>query len=343
MNQPADADPSSRRIALLKPATVTDERVLQALQLLDSIVWACKGATHSAWTIASPEFADVVVVHRDDHDERIPMWKAQGKPVIEIATDSQSDATAPGVLVYPFRVTQVLALLNTLDEHLKAGQPAAEKPTLRTRDSSPGEVDPWAFVESLRTLRLVQNSEVWLVGRDSRLQVLWVRGDAVAYAADPLAVQAMRDGSLNLSKLALDKGLGPSPALPSRSGIELSWFAGYYASDHLAPALQAETRYRIARWPNFGLIRPPPSQVRIAAVLASTAGDIGEITSRANVSTEEATRILNALYACDVLVAVSAAESRAASKPRAFPEPRGGLAKFLRNLRKHLRIRDRQT
>ena len=170
-----------------------------------------------------------------------------------------------------------------------------------------------------------------------------MRGDAAAYAADPIAVQAIRDGSLSLSRLTLDKGLGPSPTLPSRSGIELSWFAGYHASHQLAAALHAETRYRIARWPNFGLIRPPPSQVRIAATLAATARDMSEITRRANVSTEEATRILNALYACDVLVPAPSVEAPELIKPRAFPEPRGGLAKFLRNLRKHLRIGDSRS
>ena len=338
MNAPPNADPSSWRIALLKPAAAADERVFQALQLFDSIVWACRGVTHSSWAVAPPELADVVVVHRDDHDERIPIWRSQGKPVIEITTDSPTDATAPGVLAYPVGATQVLGLLNALDVHLCAGQQTPEKLSLRARDSNPGDVDPWGFVESLRTLRLVQNREAWLLGRDSRMQVLWLRGDAGAYCADPMAVQAIRDGSLNLSRLTLQKSVEPAAGLPLRSGGELSWFAGYYASDQLAPALKAETRYRIGSWPNFGLIRPLPSQVRIAAVLASAAADMREITDRSNVSTEEAARVLNALYACDVLIAAQAEGVAAPVKQRALPEPRGGLAAFLRNLRKHLRI-----
>ena len=330
------AAPLSRRIALLKPAAATDERINQALALLDSIVWACRGTTRSTWTVAPPEAADVVVVHQNDGDERIPLWRSQGKPVIEISTASPSDAAPPGVLVYPFRTAQVLALLNTLDEHLKSGELPAQEPSVQTQ--APKLTDPWGFIDALRTLRSVQNSEAWLVGREARMQVLWLRGDGATYAADTGAVEALRNGSLNPNKLTLQKGAEPSGALPQRSGIELSWFAGYHASGQLAPALNAATRYRIGSWPNFGLIRPLPSQLRVAAVLASMAGNLREISARAKVSAEDATRTLNALHACDALVAAQSGEAPAAVRQPMVPEPRGGLAKFLSNLRKHLRI-----
>ena len=137
--------------------------------------------------------------------------------------------------------------------------------------------DPWSFVEALRTLRSVQNSEAWIVGRDAKTPVLWLRGDAVTYTADAGTVQAIRRGSLRLSRLTLQKGAGPVASVPVagqqaagpalRSGMELSWFSGYHASSQLAPGLQASAHYRITQWPNFGLIRPLPSQLRVAASL----------------------------------------------------------------------------
>jgi hypothetical protein len=324
-----------RRIALLKPDAATDDRVSHALQLLDSIVWAFQGTTHATWTIAAPDVADVVVVHESDRDERIARWKAQGKPVVEISTAGRADATGSGVLVYPFRAAQVLALLEKLDAQLTAG--ADPGPVAPQNAASPPEnTDPWSFVEALRTLRSVQNSEAWLVGRSARTPVLWLRGDAVAYTADTTTVQAIRRGALHLGNLTLQKATEPAGGPALRSGMELSWFAGYYAGPTLAPMLNAGVRYRISRWPNFGLIRPLPSQMRIAAALAAAAGDLSEVAAQAGVSAEEATRTLNALHSCGVLVPFQSERTTSVAGQRTVAEPRGGFVKFLRDIRKHL-------
>jgi hypothetical protein len=194
--------------------------------------------------------------------------------------------------------------------------------------------DPWSFVESLRALRSVQNSEAWLVGRNARTPILWLRGDVATYTAEPVTVQAIRRGALSPNSLSLEKGAAPTGGQAPRSGMELSWFAGYYASERLAPALTISTRYRISSWPNFGLIRPQPSQLRVVAGLSSGAADLGEIIKRTGGTAEEAIRTLNALYACGVLIAVSLEEAGRAVSDK--PRLRAGLAKLLTNVRKHL-------
>jgi len=336
-----------RRIALLKPAAATDERVAHALQLLDSILWAFQGATRSTWKVGAPEVADVIVVHEADTEKHAETWKTSGKLVVEIATDARVDTTAPNVLVYPFRAQQVLVLLEWLDAQLSS---AGDESAASAEDSPASEpevpTDPWSFVEALRTLRSVQNSEAWLVGRDARTPMIWLRGDGAAYTADAGTVQAIRRGSLRLSKLILQKGAGPVGSAPVagqqaagpslRSGMELSWFAGYHASTQLAPGLKASAHYRITQWPNFGLIRPLPSQLRVAAGLSSGTADLGEIIKRAAVSAEEAVHTLNALHACGVLVAIESGGATARARPGSLAEPRGGFTNFLRNVRKHL-------
>src|ERR1700733_3681417 len=109
-----------RRIALLKPAAATDERVAHALQLLDSILWAFQGTTRSTWKIGTPEVADVIVVHEADTDTHAETWKTSGKLVVEIATEARVDTTAPNVLISPFRAQQVLVLLERLDTQLSS-------------------------------------------------------------------------------------------------------------------------------------------------------------------------------------------------------------------------------
>ena len=326
---------SERRIALFKPASVADERVTHAMQLLDSILWAFQGTTRSTWKVTPADVADVVVISAEDHDARIDGWRNSGKIVVEIATEGLADPAVQNRLVYPFRAQQVLVLLERLDALLDPGAGPAAASGAAVQTEAP--TDPWAFVEALRTLRSVQNSQTWLVGRHGRAPVLWLRGDAVSYATDSATVQAIRRGTLTLSTISLQKGADPAGGPTQRSGMELSWFAGYYASAQLAPAVKAGARYRMSQWPNFGLIRPLPSQLRVAAGLSSAAADLEEIIARAKVTSEEAIRTLNALYACEVLIAVeSTGKAAPAVAATSVAQPRGGFTSFLSRVRKHL-------
>jgi hypothetical protein len=305
------------------------------MQLLDSILWAFQGTTRSTWKVTDPDAAHVVVVYAEDYDPQIDRWRSSGKVVVEIATEGLADPAVQNRLVYPFRAQQVLVLLERLDALLDPYAGSAAAPQAGQWDAP---ADPWSFVEALRTLRSVANSETWLVGRSGRAPVLWLRGDAVSYSTDSATVQAIRRGTLSLSGVSLQKGADPASGPAQRSGMELSWFAGYYASTTLAPSLKAAgVRYRINQWPNFGLIRPLPPQLRVAAGLSSAAADLEEIMTRAKVTSEEAIRTFNALYACDVLIAV---ESSGATTPAlaasTVVRPRGGFTSFLRNVRKHL-------
>jgi hypothetical protein len=83
-------------------------------------------------------------------------------------------------------------------------------------------------------------------------------------------------------------------------------------------------------------MRPMPSQLRVAAGLSSAPADLEEIIARAKVTAEEAIRTFNALYACDVLIAVESGAKAAPAGARTVTQPRGGFTSFLRNVRKHL-------
>jgi hypothetical protein len=326
-----------RRIALIKPPSTVEGKAAQAIQLMDSVLWAFKGTTRCEWTLAPPESADVIVVAHADTSEQVAEWKASGKLMVVVATDNDADVSSESrVLVYPFRAMEVLALLERLDAEIRSGASLKETSVVTTAAAEGG--DPWIFVEALRTLRAVQNSEGWLVGRDGDTPLLWVKTDATGYFVDPSIAQALRRGQIDLSRLSLRRGAQPAAGSFIRSGVELAWFAGFYASDRLAPWLIAEDRFRISRWPNFGLIRPPPSQIRVAATLAKTAVSLSELTARAQVPVDEATRTLNALATCDVLIANDPASPAAAepARPANIAAPAGGLRAFIRNLRKHL-------
>jgi hypothetical protein len=309
-----------RRIALMTPAAgAASRRAGHALKLFESALFVLRGATAVPWTITGPEVAQVLVVHENESEEQIGAWRGQGKLLIMFSTEPQRGGARRADLAYPFRTGDVLALLTRLDEEL------TRRPTPVRARKQPQELDRWSLVDALFTVRAVENDQAWLVARTARTPVLWIRGDAGAYAADPAAVQVMRDGSLELHRLQLRRSPGPGPDLDLRSGMELSWFAGFHASEALAPQLQANVPYRIQRWPGFEQIRPQPVQLRLAAALSSRPTTLEQIVGERMFPRNMAIRTFNALYACGLLVKAPAV---------AVEEPRQGLARLFGNMRR---------
>jgi len=326
---------ADRHVALVKPSASTDDKAAHALQLLESMLWAFQGTTRSNWIVsASEKEADVIFVHTGDCDDRVRQWQHSRKTVVVIETEPDSDVVHEYVLLYPFRAVQVMELLETLDIQLGASATKIDLTTLANPDT-PSD-DPWSFLDELRMLREVQNGDVWLVGKIAAATVLWVRGDCSEYSADPATLQAIRLGELRLTDVQLQRGV-PLPAhRRPRPAAELVWFAGFHASPQLAPWLDAESHYRLVRWPDFGAIRPLPSQIRATATLSAAALTVQEIATRAHISLEEATRMLNALSACRLLTAVDSATAAHKDIRKSVPEPAGGFKSFLRSLRKRL-------
>lgn len=314
-----------RRIALLKPASLPDERVAHAMQLLNSMLWAFKGATASPWITVTPDEAEVIVVHRDDRDQRLRAWKASGKILVEIATSERANSVGSHSLVYPFRAAQVLALLEELDEEIATGTA-----------STPALSESWSFSQALRNLREPRDRKTWLVARHADAPVLWVRCDAEIYRADASTLQSIRGGSIPWRALTLQETSHWPEGLAERAAAELVWFAAFHASDQLAPWLSPHSRYRLTRWPDFSSIRPPATQIRIAAALSAAQLNLEQLASRARVSQEEASRTLSALDACSAIASEVPAPAPAPQSQWVVPQPRGGISAFLRNVRKHL-------
>lgn len=325
-----------RRIAFVKSLAAQEAKVAHAMQLFSSMLWAFKGTTRSAWEISSPEEADVVVFHGDDPDGRLPGWQASGKLAVEIAIGAQPSGLGSRALIYPFRAAQAFALLEKLDAELESADAlnhAMVSHTGEFRRVLPGE-ESWSFVDALRTLRAYSGGERWWVALQDAQPVLWVKSGGTVYLADSGIVQALRQGSLQVRELRMQSGAPPATGSPLRGGSELIWFTTYYTSDRLAVALSDSARYRITRWPNFGAIRPPVEQIRVAAALSQHALNLKQVASRARVPLIDAARTLNALSALGLLLpAESEIESAEAMRsPPAF----SALGSLLRNIRKHL-------
>lgn len=326
----APADRPDRRIALFKPPG--SSAPAHPLQLFESMLWALQGTTRSNWiTAASPDAADAVVLHEADRDERVTRWQQSGKAVIVIVSHVDLSPVGEHVLVYPFRAVQARELLNALDQRLTARRdgPVSTYEPLTANNEDPD--DCWRFLKKLRTLHEVQNGGVWLVGKIQGSTVLWLKGDCREYAVDPETLQALRAGRLDLNALQLQSASALGAHCVVRPAAELRWFGGYHSRPLLAPWLSAAERYGVSHWPNFGLIRPNASQIRMTALLASETLSLEKLVTRAHVTMEEAVRTLNALSACGLLETAPAQErARSTVVPHVI-----GLKSLLRLMRKH--------
>ena len=308
------------------------------LQLFESMLWALQGATRSSWvSVSSPDLADVVVLHEADRNERVELWQRSGKIVVVIVPQVDMSPTGEHLLAYPFRVAQVRELLNALD--LKITAQSGEINTSRVSAVNGGgdAVDSWSFLKTLRTLREVQNADVWLVGKRHATAVLWLRGDCREYSVDPETLQALRAGDLNCNEVQLQSGVALGAHRTVRPAEELTWFCGYHSPLELAPWLATAEQYSINRWPNFGLIRPSAAQLRVTALLAETPLTVEQLAVRAHVGGNEVIRILNALSACALLTPAARHATSVESRRRVM-EPVAGLKSLLRLMRKHFAL-----
>jgi hypothetical protein len=337
---------SERRIALIKPAVAEQDRPALAMKLLDSVLWVFKGTTQSNWTLCPPDSAQVIVVHQDEPAAHIARWRSEGKLIVVISTDSAGSPISPYALSYPFPTVQVLRILEQLDAELDSGTPAqrarSNAPDNRRTDGGGDRhgTDAWGFVDSLRTLRLVNNDDTWFVGKGASGSVVWVRGDGRRYCCDSATARAIRTGTRNLNGLTLHKASAP-PGVNPRSGSELAWFAGYHASASLAPWLGERQTLRLTRWPDFGRVQPDDpllraAQLRVLAALDAAPATIVQLCARTDASPEIIVRTVNALASCELVEVALTAATNVASNKAASPVLAGRLRQFLLNMRKHL-------
>lgn len=333
--------PAQRRIALVageETSAPGDERTQHAMRLLDTMLWVLKGTTRESWATAPAHEADIVVVHRGADPGLAAIWKSRGKLVVEIATENDTAGDDEHVLAYPFPATRVLELLEKLSARL-GGNPVSTPAQLQPLPSrsSPAEGDRWNLPEALRTLREVSNDSLWMVARDGADPVVWLRGDGSVYFATESFVKSLRTDAAISTRLELRNGYPPPKTrVLERPGLEFFWYAGFNASDIIAPWLNATRCYRLKSWPDFGVIRPDPAVLRVVALLATEPMELLRLAARARVPITLASRVCNALSLCEVLVAAEPMPLDKSKGASPIAAPQGGFAGFLRRLRNHL-------
>lgn len=139
--------------------------------------------------------------------------------------------------------------------------------------------------------------------------------------------------SVVLLELAPAEQAALSNAREFRSLRELEWtFWITSRSPWLRPELNAHTRYRLRRWPDFGRLPHYQGDVRMASFLMSQPLTLSELQQRLSLRAETAMNFLNAAFGMGLLV--DAAAAPAASAVAQVPQAVRGFGGMIAQLRR---------
>lgn len=281
-----------------------------------------EGRSIAAWQPSDVEHADVLIAHASGDPATLNAWSLTGKPVVMVIDDRGSWPSTPFMLRYPFRVMQLLSMLDDVAEHLGAAQTGPV-----------GEGSVWAAAESLRRFTTHTSERGWQVARSDHGARLWV-GDGLAHAL-PDTLAQLRDGRVALGAFGATSE-GPPPAAQPLPIGDAAWYVGLAAPPGLAPWLEQDTAYRLRRWPDFGRLGALPDMVELSALAASQPCTPSSLARLSGHALADVHRFLAAASLAGLLMAPARSETLAPAPARARPQ--SGWMRFVGDLRRHLRV-----
>lgn len=297
-----------------------------AARAFRSMLEVLSGRTRCRWQLVE-SVGDANVVVTSGHRPLPPPAHVESKAVVAIVHSCDVRPHTPYVLTHPFRVMQVLSILDEIADDSGATHDAG------TAAHAGAAAGPWDFAISLRAL-----GGGGAAGVPQRAQTrdghdVFVAADLQSYACDAAVGEAIRAGATTLTALAPTTTRRAAQAALRRPAAELFWHNAWHASLRLAPWLDGAASFRIRRWPDFGLIPVQRAQLQIVAALARRDCTRAELARLAPSPRGDVERVLNALSLCGLL---AHGGGEAAAPPSRSAHPQSG---FLRGLIDGLRER----
>jgi hypothetical protein len=275
----------TRRIAVAGLGDDVSQAFRSMLKILD-------GRGGLSWTLAAPDDAEVLIAGAHGDDLAARRWARTDKPVIAVYEGAAARPMTPYTLHHPFRVMQLLGVLDEVDQALSGPAPD----TSRACAAVEGSFD---FAESLRRLARSSAAGNLHAAGESAARV-FVRDDLSAYYASAETAQRLTRAALPLPALRLASD-EPPPGFVCRPVFELAWFTGWHAADAPAPWLDRHATYRLRRWPDFGLLRGTRDQLALAALLTHASYGRARLVELSQQTESAVDRFLNACALSGVL------------------------------------------
>lgn len=250
-----------------------------------------------SWLLAAPEEADVLLSGTHAGEETVQRWASTTKPLIAVYEGTAARPMTPYTLQHPFRVMQLLGVLDDVDLAL-AGNGHTHGHGEAKLAHAIGEAC-WGFAESLRLLaRGSAGGQYYAAGHGS--ERVFVRDDLAAYHAGPETVRRLGRAALDLPALKLS-GDAPPSHFDCRPVFELAWFTAMHGPETPAPWLDRNAAHRLRRWPDFGRLRGTRDQLALAALLTHGSYNRSRLIEVSRQSAGHVDRFLNACALSGVL------------------------------------------
>lgn len=286
-----------------------------------SMLKVVAGRSKADWSIGGVADADVMIASSGGDPASFAAWGASGKPFVLVVDDRGSWPPTPFVLRHPFRVMQLLSILDDVAEQFHARAPV-----------SPVDSATWSATESLRQCMSRAGSAEWQVARGDLGEEVWLGGGGAH--ADPATLARLREQDLHLTAFRPVRN-GPGAGTVAFPLCDLAWLVGVRGAGQLAPWLEPDAGYRLRRWPDFGRLGVTTSLLELCAYAASHAWTPAALANATGQSPEAVHRFLNAASLAGLL-ATTHAEQRDASHPRAGAGMPNGWRRLIGGLRRRL-------
>ncbi len=266
-----------------------------------------------SWALAPPDQADVLIAGTHGDDLVARHWAKTDKPLIAVYEASAARPLTPYTLHHPFRVMQLLGVLEDVDQALgDTLHDAARTPRAESIRIGSAGID---FAESLRLLARSSAGGNLHAAGDAATRV-YVRDDLSVYYAGAETARRLTREALPLAALRLTADT-PPPGFVCRPVLELAWFTGWHAADTLAPWVDRGATHRLRRWPDFGLLRGTRNQLALAALLTHASYSRARLVEVSRQPAANVDRFLNACALSGVLASTGDA-ARGAEGAGAF-------------------------
>ncbi|MGB1465796.1 MAG: hypothetical protein ACPG8O_05475 [Alcanivorax nanhaiticus] len=296
-----------------------------------SMLKIMNGRSSVEWIQTEPEEADVLMVANED-SAACQQWQQSNKPCIVIYHNNEHKPSAPYTLSHPFRVMQLINVLEDVSRTLGAGQQdstqaVSPKAPARSRSTASPAND---FSASLYQAVTAKNKQT-LYQAQSAKGSLFVSPSAGAYFIQEPLFNEVRHKTATFSALkpATETDLS---AYIRRPIAELAWMTAQLAST-LPEWLPKDGSFRLKRWPNVRSAKNNRAYLSMSALMTKQPCRREQLAAHAGCEQQQVDRFLSACAMSDLLVC----EAGAAAPTHApvSDEPRR-LGSFIQGLRHRL-------
>lgn len=316
------AQMQTQRLGFIGLGEDTVSACLSMLKIID-------GRSSVHWSQATPAMADVLMVSSLQEAQTRQDDLSQ-KPCIVIYPSSEEKPASAFALPHPFRVMQLLDVLDEVLRSLDTSSSHAEHNREVSESEGNSSLPSVDFCASL--YRVINNKgSTELYSSQSPEGLLLVKPGSHRFYARPALLHALSAGPVSFSPLSpssepVSEGMVPRPL------FELAWLTGANHCNDLLPWLDEDSHFKLSRWPSAAALNKSRQLLSLCALMTRRALTLSELKTLSHCDDKALYHFINACEISGLLVSQVRPPSAIAPSVQAGAEHHrlGGMIKGLR-------------